>query len=179
MPNICLYEMTRPLCHAYLREFTHDPDLFMADQPFVAYVYTQEKADAYWQRHRDLCRVHLAVMLDAEPIGEIILKNIQRDTGECTMGISMKNDHFKNRGYGTAAEKLALTFAFNEMGMQTIFADALLKNARSRHVLEKVGFRQIRQDDTFCYYRCDKTQWQGLNKAISAVSYKCDLRDRQ
>ncbi len=138
----------------------HDPDLFMENQSFTEYEYTQEKADAYWQRQQDLERVHLAIMLREVPIGEIILKNIDRKTGVCTMGISMKNDSFKDKGYGTAAEQLALRFAFGEMKMKTVYADALLKNARSRHVLKKAGFREIRRDGAFCYYRCDRERWQ-------------------
>ncbi len=156
MANIRLTEMTRALCRAFFSEFTHDPDLFTENQPFTEYVYAQEKADAYWQRHRDLRRVHLAVMLQDEPIGEIILKNIDRNAKVCTMGITVKNDTFKNKGYGTQAEKMALEFAFSDLGMKTVRADALLKNERSKHVLKKAGFVETHRDSSFCYFQCQK-----------------------
>ena len=72
------------------------------------------------------------------------------------MGISLQHDGYKNKGYGTKAESLALNYAFAELGMETVFADALINNRRSQHVLEKVGFMKTHQDDSFQYYRCDK-----------------------
>ena len=43
-----------------------------------------------------------------------------------------------------------------ELEMVAVKADAVLKNTRSQHVMEKVGFRYIREDETFKYYRCEK-----------------------
>lgn len=71
--------------------------------------------------------------------------------------ISMINDSFKNQGYGTATEKLILQYAFEQMGMQTVYADSLITNLRSQHVLQKVGFTEIRRDAQFVYYQCDKS----------------------
>ena len=105
-------------------------------------------------------RVYLAVMLDDEPIGEVILKNIDREQKHCTMGISLRSEEFKNQGYGTAAEILTLQYAFNQMDMETVFADAILKNTRSKHVLEKVGFSETHRDASFAYYRCDRNNWR-------------------
>lgn len=76
------------------------------------------------------------------------------------MGIAMRSDEFKNKGYGTVAEILALEHAFNKPGMETVFADTLKKNKRSQHVLEKVGFVKTHSDDMFVYYRCDQTGWR-------------------
>ncbi len=92
-----------------LADFTHDKDLFMDGQPFVAYEYSEEKANHYWQRQQDLQRIHLAVMMNM----------------------------FKNKGYGTAAEQLALEYAFVQLNMNCVFADSLVKNLRSQHVLKK------------------------------------------
>lgn len=69
------------------------------------------------------------------------------------MSIHLQNDAVKGKGYGTQAERLAVQYAFNELGMKTIHADAILKNTRSQHVLEKVGFQLLGEDDAFKYYR--------------------------
>ena len=155
--NICLCEMNTEIARRYFRNFVVDPDLFLDDQPYRPYVYSEEIADAAVLRHRQLGRAYLAVMLDDEPIGEVVLKNIDWDQKHCTLGITLRSDEFKNRGYGTAAEILALKHAFDAMGMETVFADAILKNTRSRHVLEKVGFTETHRDATFAYYRCDRS----------------------
>ena len=43
--------------------------------------------------------------------------------------------------------------------MQVVYADTLVKNARSRHVLEKVGFSEIRRDNQSIYYEYHKSNW--------------------
>lgn len=158
--NICLIPMTKALCRAYFQKFVHDPILFLDTSKFQPYVYSEEKCDALVERYAQLGRVYMAAMLDSEPIGEVILKNIDHEKRCCTLGIHMKNDAFKNKGYGTQAEILILKYAFYEMNMESVYADAILKNTRSQHVLEKVGFRETHQDDTFRFYRCDKDSWK-------------------
>ena len=82
----------------------------------------------------------MAVMMDQMPIGEVILKDINAEAKQCTLSIHMQNDSFKNRGYGTQAEMLTLEYAFTALNMKTVFADAIHKNKRSQHVLEKLDF---------------------------------------
>ena len=154
--NICLAEMNKALAHEYFKDFIVDPALFMDDQEFRPYIYQPAKVDERLARYSELGHVYLAVLLDNRPIGEIIFKNIDYISKRCTMGISMQCDDFKNRGYGTMAEMLALQYAFQEMNMETVFADSIIKNKRSQHVLRKVGFVETHQDDSFIYYRCDK-----------------------
>ena len=83
-------------------------------------------------------------------------KYIDMDKRECSMGIHLRDDSVKEKGYGTQAERLILQYAFEELGMIAVNADAALKNTRSQHVLEKVGFRYTHEDDTFKYYRCER-----------------------
>ena len=84
------------------------------------------------------------------------LKGIDTKKRECGMGIHLRDDSVKEKGYGTQAERLILQYAFEELGMIAVNADAVLKNTRSQHVLEKVGFQYVREDDVFKYYRCEK-----------------------
>ena len=161
--NIRLCEMSKLLNRTYFRKFVYDPDVFEDMSKFRPYCYNRSCCDAYWQRQRDLDRVHLAVIRGFVPIGEVILKNIDRDQRCCTLGIHLRNDSVKNKGYGTAAEILALGYAFEKLQCEVVYADAILKNTRSQHVLEKVGFRKIDQDERFVYYKCEKALWWGRN----------------
>lgn len=136
-----------------------DPALFLDPAEFKPYVYEEEKCDAYFERYRTLGRVHLAVMLKDKVIGEVVLKNIDWEQKSCTMGITMQCDAYKNRGYGTRAERLALKHAFETMDMEMVFADSVVRNERSQHVLQKVGFVLTARDSTFAYYRCNKKSW--------------------
>ena len=152
--------MTKALARQYYTEFVLDPDLFLDPKDYKPYIYSPESSDQRVERYAALGRVFLAVMLDDMPIGEVVLKNIDQALKCCTMGISLVSDRYKNQGIGTAAEKLTLHYAFEQMGMGTVYADALITNSRSRHVLKKVGFRETHTDTQFAYYRCDGDTWK-------------------
>ena len=92
-------------------------------------------------------------MREGAPIGEIQLKDIDETKKECTLSIHMQNDRQKGKGYGTIAEQLAVDYAFKVLGMEAVNADTLLKNERSRRVLEKAGFQCVGRDEHFWYYR--------------------------
>lgn len=72
--NIRLCEMSRFLNRTYFRKFVYDPDVFEDMSKFRPYRYNRSCCDAYWQRQRDMGRVHFAVMRGFVPIGEVILK---------------------------------------------------------------------------------------------------------
>ena len=157
--NRYLCKMTKELQRRFFQGFANDPDSFADMERFSEYVYCEEASDSHWERQQKLGRIHLAVMLEEEPIGEVILKEIDKANRSCTLSIHMKNDSVKNRGIGTRAENLTLKYAFEALGMETVFADAIHKNKRSQHVLEKVGFQKTHCDEIFAYYRCDKDTW--------------------
>ena len=73
------------------------------------------------------------------------------------MGIVLKNAQYKDRGIGTQAERLAVKYVFDDLGIPTLYADTIKTNARSQHVLEKVGFTLFREDLDFKYYRIDRS----------------------
>ena len=156
MENMLLIPLTRKLCHAFYRRFENDPAVFAPGQEFKAYIYDEAWVDKYWREQDVPDRRVFVILLDGEMIGEIKLKYIEFDKRECSMGIHLLNDSVKGKGYGTQAEKMILDYAFDALGMKAVNADALIGNTRSQHVMEKVGFRFVRQDATFRYYRCEK-----------------------
>ena len=70
----------------------------------------------------------------------------------------------KNRGYGSRAELLALAYAFDEMQMEVVRANAVLKNTRSQHVLAKLGFEEVGQDAVFIDYRLTREAFDKLRR---------------
>ncbi len=154
--NIRLDIMTRELCRAYMQEFNHDAALFLDPSQMKPYIYHEQQCDAYFERNQKSGRVHLAILHGEEPIGEVILKNIDCEQKQCSLGICLKNDRWKNKGFGTEAERLVLQYAFEHIGMDAVAADALQHNKRSQHVLKKVGFQETHQDAHFVYYVCKK-----------------------
>lgn len=153
MSAVALERTTLPRLQEYYRHFRADPDLYMDMALYREYVYAPEKVEAYYRRISSAGdRADFLVLLDGRPVGEVALKRIDRAAGRCELSIHLQNDSVKNRGVGTLAERLALAQAFGPLGLETVCADAVLKNARSRHVLEKVGFRPTCADERFVHY---------------------------
>ena len=158
---VSLEPMTRQMCHAFYKGFQNDP----AIGHYYEYVYTPEIADRYFDNNTVAEKKLFAICLNGKIIGEIKLKHIDLKNRECSMGIHLQNDAVKGKGYGTQAERLILQYAFEKMGMEAVNAKAVLKNTRSQHVLEKVGFRYTHEDETFKYYRCDANKTERWKKA--------------
>lgn len=154
--NITLQPMTWELCHQFYREFENDPAIYEDMSRFGPYVYDEAAVDRRFAAQQAADRRAFLVMLGERPIGEIILKYIDWEKRTGVLSIHMVNDSVKNRGYGTQAERLALRYAFDVLGLLAVNADVVRKNTRSQHVLEKVGFRRVGEDDTFFYYRCER-----------------------
>lgn len=153
MNEISLCIMTRELCHELYKGWENDPAIYMDMTLFSPYEYDEAAVNRYFDAKQNPFRVLFAIMKDSRPIGELQLKKIDREKKECTLSIHMQNDAVKGHGYGTCAEKLALQYAFDTLGMAAVNADVILKNTRSQHVLEKIGFRYVREENGFRYYR--------------------------
>ena len=151
-----LEPMSRELCHDLYRGWTNDPSIYADMTLFRPFVYDKAAVDRYYDAKQDPSRKLFAVMLDGKPIGELQLKRIDPEKKECGLSVHLQNDAVKGKGYGTAAERLAVRYAFEELGMAAVNADTIVKNARSQHVLEKAGFRFVRESEGFRYYRVER-----------------------
>lgn len=151
--EISLCVMTRALCHELFKNWENDPDIYSDMELFQPYQYDKDAVDRYFDSKQNPSRIVFAIMKAGRPIGELQLKQIDSESRECTLSIHMQNDAVKGRGYGTCAEKLALEYAFDVLDMAAVNADTVIKNVRSQHVLEKIGFRFIEERDGFRYYR--------------------------
>ena len=157
MQTIRLKVMTREVCHELYKHWTNDASIYMDMRLFQPYVYDEAAVNRYFDaKGQDASRRLFVIMLGDQVIGELQLKQIDYDKKECTLSVHMQNDAVKGKGYGTQAERLAVRIAFDELEMTAVNADTVIKNTRSQHVLEKVGFRLVREDDTFKYYRIER-----------------------
>ncbi len=153
--KVGLRQMTRELCHELYKYWENDDSIYMDMSMFKEYVYNVKSVDHYFDSKQGTSRRIFAIMLEDRPIGELQLKQIDMDRRECTLSIHMQNDNFKGKGYGTEAEKLAIKYAFDELGMVAVNADTVVKNTRSQHILEKIGFQFLKEEGYFRYYRLD------------------------
>lgn len=154
--EVALQIMTRALCHRLYQKWENDASIYMDMSLFKPYVYREEAVDRYFDSRQEPSRIMFAIMLADRPIGELQLKQIDCDRKECTLSIHMQNDAAKGRGYSTEAMRLAIWYAFEELGMDAVNADIVRKNLRSQHVAEKAGFRFVKEEGDFRYYRLER-----------------------
>ena len=159
--NISLAEMTRERMHELYRGFSLDPIIFEELLPGVEYTYRPEKVDALFDmRKREENSIAFAILAEGVVIGELGLRRIDKEEKSCELSIHMQNDSVKNKGYGTAAEQLALTYAFKELNLERVWAETLEKNRRSQHVLKKLGFRYHSTENGYQKYELQRKDWK-------------------
>ncbi|MDE6407563.1 MAG: GNAT family N-acetyltransferase [Anaeroplasmataceae bacterium] len=148
--------MTRKLCYQLYLSWENDSSIYMDMSLFSKYQYDENAVNQYFDSKQNSSRILFAILKGEKPIGELQLKEINMTSKECTLSIHLQNDTVKDKGYGTRAEQLAIQYAFDVLGMVAVNADTIIKNTRSQHVLEKVGFQFIRQENGFKYYRYER-----------------------
>lgn len=154
---ISLTPYTSECCHIFYKNYISDS--MMTEDIFV---YNKEKIDSYYKNKViDPTRLFFAISYGENIIGEIQLKRIDTSRKCATLSIILTNDSVKNRGFGTEAEKLLIEYAFNQLGIETIYADAVHRNTRSRHVLEKIGFEHIKENEILTFYKLEKGSYKG------------------
>ena len=160
--DIHLSPMTREYMHELFQDFVYDPDIFSN-----MLLYEQAKNGGYAPKRVDALfdsrsgkedRCSFAVLLGNKVIGEVALKHIDLKEKTCELSIHLQSDAVKNKGYGTQAERLAVAYAFDTLGVDHILADSVEKNRRSQHVLEKLGFICYDAKNGFKLYRLDKRE---------------------
>lgn len=152
MKELSLCFMTRELCHQFFCEHESDPAIYEDESAYQPYVYSREMANSFYERKQADGRVELVAKMGEQVIGHVQLKNIDKEKHECELGVHMQNDSVKGLGYGTWIARLALEYAFEHLNVDTVHAYTILKNTRSQHVLEKVGFQYINEQDGLKHY---------------------------
>ena len=159
--EISLHDVTLALMHEYYKGFQNDPDIFMDLSRFTEYIYNPAVVDArYHAQEFDAGRKNFFIMADGKPVGEISLKHIDNERKQAELSIHLQNDSVKNRGIGTRAEQLLLTYAFDVMHLELVLANTVLKNTRSQRVLEKIGFQFVKQDGIFKHYQYTRKEYE-------------------
>ena len=141
---------------AYYRGFEADPALCENPKDFRPYTYSEEAVERHFAaRATRTDRADFLIGVGGIPVGEIALKRIDSTARCATAEIHLRADVWKGRGVGTKAMRLLLDHAFGTLGLRTVFADALLKNARSLRMIRSLGFTHTGDDGRFAYFRLD------------------------
>lgn len=108
------------------------------------------------------------------PIGSVYLRDIDRDTGTAEYGIFIGERDAVGCGYGTAAAREALKYAFLSLHLRKIFLRFLEDNIGARKSYEHAGFRMTGRVETVTtlsgernvrFMEIDYKMWKALNAA--------------
>lgn len=79
--------------------------------------------------------------LDGEVVGGVNLNSIDEKNGTFSIGMAIDRDH-RGKGYGTAAMRMLLRYAFFERRLNKYYGSVLEGNIASATMLKKVGCRE-------------------------------------
>lgn len=82
-------------------------------------------------------------------VGSVYFRDIDREKETAEYGIFIGEDDAVGKGYGTQAAGLALSYAFEKMGLKSVFLRAFADNIAAIKSYEKAGFKLIegKQED--------------------------------
>lgn len=146
--TVRLLPTTAALWHAFYKKY--EPDPLMDTAPYKYDYPAYERA--YHIRMADKTRLYFSILHQGEVIGDIYLKHIDNEKKTAEFGIALINDSVKGKGFGTEAVALLVKYTQAILGLESISANTVLRNSRSQHVLEKLGFVYTHADSDFKYY---------------------------
>jgi len=149
--KVILKPYSLEMCHSFYREYISDPEM-----TYDEYIYDFEKVNQFYtNKVLDKSRCFFAIYVNNDIVGETQLKRINYKEKSCTLSIHLSCDKYKGLGYGSESEKLIIEYAKVELRMKTIYADTVHRNSRSKHVLQKLGFIYLYDDNNLSYFKLD------------------------
>lgn len=85
-------------------------------------------------------RLDLAILVNDEYVGEIVINELDPDNLSCNLRIALLGARVFGKGYGTEAIRLVVEHVFATTPLHRISLGVYDFNERARHVYEKVGF---------------------------------------
>lgn len=112
-----------------------------------------EEAHLNWYRNKVLKgEVAQFIIVDNESgkdVGSVYLRDIDNDNQKCEYGIFIGEESCRGKGLGTAAARLILGYAFDELKMNRVFLRVFAKNTAAINSYKHAGFKTegvFRQD---------------------------------
>jgi RimJ/RimL family protein N-acetyltransferase len=109
---------------------------------------TAEAIAAFWEpllrgERDDWIGFAIYALPDMQPIGILNIRDFTNPHGTAELGITIGDGENRGRGFGTEAVRLALDYAFSELGVQNVWLDTPAYNLAAIRAYEKAGFRVI------------------------------------
>lgn len=93
------------------------------------------------QQGKTLYSFSVCLLGEQRAIGNVTLRDIDRENGSAEMSIVITDKALQGRGYGTDALNCVVDFGFGELRLERIHLYVFDYNVRARRSYEKAGFR--------------------------------------
>jgi [ribosomal protein S5]-alanine N-acetyltransferase len=100
----------------------------------------------HWQHEQPRRKFQLAITLraDCTLIGTCGIRKVRVNAREAELGYEL-NPNFWGQGYATEAARAMLTFGFETLHLQRVWAQCIAENEASARVMERIGMCQERR----------------------------------
>jgi RimJ/RimL family protein N-acetyltransferase len=108
-----------------------------------AYPKTDEDSERWYEfarQAKDGFEFSIRTLANDEVVGSCGLFGINQRNRSAEFGIVIGENAHWGKGYGSDTARVALRFAFEELGLNRVFLDVLATNQRAVRSYEKVGF---------------------------------------
>jgi RimJ/RimL family protein N-acetyltransferase len=93
------------------------------------------------QQGKSLYSFSICLLGDRRAIGNVTLRDIDRENGSAEMSIVITDKALQGRGYGTDALNCVVDVGFGELRLERIYLYVFDYNVRARRSYEKAGFQ--------------------------------------
>lgn len=147
-------------------EFVHAGVNHPQVRPYVGQSFptTLARERRYFEELNErLDALQLLVTVGDEPVGVVEFDPIDREAGVAEFAAWVHPDH-QGRGYAREATELMVAYAFDELRLHKVTANAFASNEASRALFESVGFTQegVGREDAFYDGGYHDTHYYGL-----------------
>ena len=117
---------------------------------------------------------------DGREIGSVYFRDIDRVKGIAEYGVFIGEEDATGCGYGTAAAKAALDYAFTKLHLRKVFLRFFSDNIGARKSYEHAGFcmtdreetvKTLQGDREVCFMEIDREVWEANN---AADNWQCE-----
>lgn len=146
--------------------FVHAGVNHPAVRPFVGQSFPTSLARErryFEETNETLDVIQLLIEADDEPVGVIEFDPIDRETGVAELAVWVHPDH-QGQGYASEAVELMCGYAFDELRLHKVTANAYATNEASQALFEAVGFTRegVGREDAFFDGQYQDTVYFGL-----------------
>ncbi len=129
---------------------------WFGDQPPSYFAFKHDWPAYYFDGSKPFLGRCFTIVADERPIGQINYNEIDPLTKSVQLDILIAKQKNMNKGYGSEAINLFVSYLFREMDLIYCWVDILADNVRAHKAFEKANFKRtkqfIRSEKTWCRY---------------------------